>query len=229
MAHHDITFGEAVTLVCNFLNDSNLRNIGQNNAQGGHISVANFYQSQGQAPNKGTLNWYCWKTGAGPAEFFLATEKGVAYNPQQPPAGPISATLYRNQTFTYSGGIDQAAVTAYLTGHTLAVGADASISRADVQSFSCNNFINNFPGNMPGPVYLQYAMAFFNDDDGSIRDFLAQAPTAQYLRYYFAMSIEHGVKGLKVIFFPVDATGKNITTNGGQLISLLERSWPPRP
>ncbi|MDZ4824516.1 MAG: hypothetical protein SH856_13745 [Flavobacteriales bacterium] len=226
---HNITFLEMCNLVTNLLNDSNLMNVARTNALGGHISVQNFYAPAPLAPFGGTLNWLCWKNGRAVAEIFIASEKGVAYDPSNKPAAPVSTTLYRNSTFTYAGAIDQASVAAYLQGHTHAMQADTPMTRIEVAAVSGNNFLNHLPGNMPGNNYLDYAFAFFADNDTSIATFLAQTPGVQYLRYYFGMSIISGVKGLKVILVPLDASGRNITSQGGVGVWMLERAWPPRP
>ncbi|MBL7943583.1 MAG: hypothetical protein JNM00_12495 [Flavobacteriales bacterium] len=232
MPYHELSFSEAIDLVTNFVQDTNMQNVAANYGLGGLISVQNFYQAKSPAPGlyAGTNNWFCLRNTQGSKSLFLAIEKAVDYDPAAPPAAPASSPLYYNKCFTYRGGTDHNTIQTFLTNHTTSLQPDTSISQSDVVNLSCSNFVNNLPGNMPGYVYRQYSCAFFSDNDQSILSFLAQVPGVQYLHYYYGLEIiSESMKNIVVIFFPVDAAGTNITVYAGNNVLMLERNYPRRP
>lgn len=234
----NIDLTHAVDLIYDFMNDPELKNIGQSWALGGTLPKDVFFTPTGN-PTHGINMWFCFNNqDMDHPVFFMSVEKRDDFGHQFPNEPRPSDLVRPVDIFPYNGTIDRKAIRKYLV-NTPEANHDTArpISQTAVKRYA-HKFDSLLSRHLDatGQRRCEVPFSFFQNVNISFQGattpildaFVRQSGTT-HVRYYFGYNPSENVNKIRVILFAVDENGKNIIAedkNGGIIV---QKSVPPTP
>ncbi|MBX7124083.1 MAG: hypothetical protein K1X47_00175 [Cyclobacteriaceae bacterium] len=227
--------GAGAASVKAFMKNKTLFNLARN-GQGGLFPASSFQLRPG---NEGVLLWFCYDSLY--QRLFVALEQIRKYNPQSPPAYPVSDSLLLPDMFTYVQEDDPMADSTALRHFRAAVvPAQGAQPFVRISRETAEGFIRQFERQPGIRTYCELPFSCFGEGTWPNSSGVSQ----QYLtRFLSTLSVRNGVPHGYVRFY---FTFKDMKTNRIRLTLLatnhdgyrqnvvkgvnnLEQSWPPPP